>query len=73
VAGLNGDCHSPIAALATLQSNGLRLQVAVGRRDGQPPLLRAEGEADLDHSSHLVASILQQLETQGVRVALHGL
>lgn len=40
VAALGGDCHSPIAALATVEDESLSLSVAVGARDGRPPVLR---------------------------------
>lgn len=38
---LNGDCHSPIAAYASPESNTITLHVAVGQRDGDPPVRRA--------------------------------
>jgi hydroxymethylbilane synthase len=42
---LQGDCHSPIAALATrsgagLASDGIELRIAVGRQGGDPPVYR---------------------------------
>jgi hydroxymethylbilane synthase len=42
VARLGGDCHSPIAALATLEGGRMRLRAAVGARDGGTPVIRAE-------------------------------
>src|SRR5687768_17088247 len=42
VASLQGDCHSPIAALATIENDQLTLKAAVGTRGGDPPILRAE-------------------------------
>jgi hydroxymethylbilane synthase len=41
VRALNGDCHSPIAALATYEDGQFTLRVAVGQRDGHPPVQRA--------------------------------
>ena len=41
VRALNGDCHSPIAALATLENGEFTLHAAVGQRDGQLPVRRA--------------------------------
>jgi hydroxymethylbilane synthase len=43
---LNGDCHSPIAAYATIGDadggeRSMTLKCAVAARDGQPPVLRA--------------------------------
>jgi len=66
VQALNGDCHSPIAALATVTADQLHLQVAVGARDGNPPLLTAKAAAPLSNAPDAVASILQALTAQGV-------
>ncbi|MBC8144880.1 MAG: hydroxymethylbilane synthase, partial [bacterium] len=41
VCALDGDCHSPIAALATAESDAIHLRVAVGERGGDPPVRRA--------------------------------
>jgi hydroxymethylbilane synthase len=38
---LNGDCHSPIAALAVMNEYNLQLRIAIGRRDGHPPVQQA--------------------------------
>ncbi len=48
VTALNGDCHSPIAALAAYDEAGrvMRLRVAVGQRDGRPPVARASASGD---------------------------
>lgn len=35
---LHGDCHSPIAALATTDRKMFSLRAAVGQRDGSPPV-----------------------------------
>jgi hydroxymethylbilane synthase len=37
---LNGDCHSPIAALATVTSAEVTLWASVAGRDGHPPVVR---------------------------------
>src|SRR5687768_8132911 len=42
VAALGGDCHSPIAALAEMTDEHVRLRAAIGARGGDPPVLRAE-------------------------------
>src|SRR5687768_8984308 len=43
VSALGGDCHSPIAALAEMDSeNNIRLRAAIGARGGDPPVLKAE-------------------------------
>ena len=43
VQALDGDCHSPIAALATIAGVGLEIRVSVGARDGNPPVIVAVG------------------------------
>jgi hydroxymethylbilane synthase len=42
VQALQGDCHSPIAALARIISGRLFLTCAVGHRDGEPPVVHIE-------------------------------
>ena len=68
---LDGDCHSPIAALASLDGETMTLRAAVGARDGDPPVVVAAAtglRADVDA---VVAQVLAQLCEQGV-VALLG-
>ena len=68
---LEGDCRSPIAALASYDLAGhIRLRVAVGGRDGAPPVLRAEAQDRLDVAQSLVDDTILQLEEQGVRQLL---
>ena len=71
VAALEGDCHSPIAALATLAGGRMRLRAAVGARDGGPPVVRAEAEAPRGHAKGLFGEVMASLEAQGVRDLLH--
>jgi hydroxymethylbilane synthase len=77
VAALNGDCHSPIAALAVIGQGAagreMYLRVAVGRRDGLPPVVRAEGRADVRQSQDAVEQAIQSLSSAGVHALLHGL
>jgi hydroxymethylbilane synthase len=61
VAALNGDCHSPIAALAQIKNGTLHLRAAVGQRDGDPPVVRANASAPISRSAHAVAAVVQQL------------
>jgi hydroxymethylbilane synthase len=69
---LGGDCHSPIAALASYDVPGhVRLRVAAGGRDGVPPVLRAEAQHRVSVAPRLVDDTLKHLEAQGVRQALH--
>ena len=72
VQALNGDCHSPIAALATIEGENLHLRVAVGARDGQPPLLCAAGSVAISNAPDAVASAVQALTLQGVVQMLAG-
>ena len=62
---LNGDCHSPIAAYATVEGSTLHLRAAVARRDGQPPVIRSESEAGICDADRAVAAVVAALEAQG--------
>jgi hydroxymethylbilane synthase len=68
---LGGDCHSPIAALATIHGSEVDLKAAVGRRGGAPPLLRAVGSGSLAQSSDVVDHVIHNLMKQGVEAHLH--
>jgi hydroxymethylbilane synthase len=72
VQALNGDCHSPIAALATVNGDEIRLQVAIGARGGTPPVLRAQSTAALQNASRAVDDAMQQLNRQDVHNILHS-
>lgn len=67
---LNGDCHSPIAAYATLEGSTLHLRAAVAHRDGRPPMLKAEASAGMCESEKAVNDVVAQLEKAGVREML---
>jgi hydroxymethylbilane synthase len=64
---LNGDCHSPIAVLATIENNGMVLRAAIGARGGQLPVIRASAKAELKQSSRVLNQVIEQLEAQNVR------
>lgn len=74
---LKGDCHSPIAALATVSPSGeVRFQALVGGAGGQLPLLRAQTHL---HSQNPPADlqmlqnrVFEQLMAQGAFMLLHG-
>jgi hydroxymethylbilane synthase len=73
VAALRGDCHSPIAAVATLEADGrLYLRAAVGARDGTPPVLRGEAIGDSDQPQSVVDDVFRSLAAQGVEALLAG-
>jgi hydroxymethylbilane synthase len=68
VRALNGDCHSPIAALATVtDAGGVWLRVAVGGRDGDPPVVRAGTPLRGSPADAAVAEVMGQLASKGVR------
>jgi len=68
---LHGDCHSPIAALATFASTHVTLQAAVAARDGRPPLIHAQTMVPLPDAWRAPHMVVQQLESQGAAKLLH--
>jgi hydroxymethylbilane synthase len=73
VLALNGDCHSPIAAMATIESEKtLYLRAVIGSRGGELPVIRAEARADLSEPRKALESVLALLEKQHVRDLLAG-
>jgi hydroxymethylbilane synthase len=69
---LEGDCFSPIAALATIGGKTIDLRCIVARRGGEPPLLHAGDEGALANADALVDRVFEDLASQGVRAHLHG-
>lgn len=61
---LQGDCHSPIAALAEpgAGGRGIRLRAVVGSRDGQPPIISAASEGSPEAA---LKDVHDQLQRQG--------
>lgn len=72
VQALHGDCHSPIAALATIQSGEIVVRAAVGARDGKPPVIFAAGRAARADVEPAVAQVYQSLLAQGAPALLAG-
>jgi hydroxymethylbilane synthase len=72
VQSLQGDCHSPIAALASIESGKITLRAAVAARDGAPPVLRAESMQALDDAEICVKQVSEQLELLGAHAILRG-
>jgi hydroxymethylbilane synthase len=61
---LEGDCHSPIAALAIIRDGQrLFLSAAVGARDGTPPVVRADSSGADDAA--VVEDCFRQLARLG--------
>jgi hydroxymethylbilane synthase len=78
VLALNGDCHSPIAALATLHEPDafmdvphVHLRAAIGGFDGAAPTLNAEARAPLADAGRAVDEVMRSLDGQGVKGFLH--
>ena len=70
VAKLGGDCHSPIAALATLDGDTLRLRAAVGARDGGTPVIFANASGPRTHPHTVVENCFAALDDQNVESLL---
>jgi hydroxymethylbilane synthase len=70
VAALHGDCHSPIAALATIDDQALHLRAVVGHRDGNPPIISARSQSPSVQSAKAVAAVVEQLQAQNVAALL---
>lgn len=70
VAALNGDCHSPIAALAEIEAGEMTLRAAVGARGGDPPVVRASATCPLDRSDLAVQEVLTSLNSAGAQALL---
>ena len=60
---LNGDCHSPIAAHATMSGQGISLTVALGQRDGDQPVRRSKQVFDLSDAGSAALQVAQMLIT----------
>jgi hydroxymethylbilane synthase len=72
VAALNGDCLSPIAALATIASGRITLRAAVAGRGGKPPVLRATAQSDASAPEAAAREAYATFARQGVEALLHG-
>jgi hydroxymethylbilane synthase len=72
VRALDGNCHSPIAALATVSGERLTLRTAVGARDGAPPVVRADHSGGLQDAAEILRQVVDSLRAQGAERALHG-
>ncbi len=67
---LDGDCHSPIAALAEFVGRTFRVRAVVGQRDGEPPIISASAEAP-HFEAQIVAKVCDQLLAHGAARMLH--
>ena len=62
---LNGDCHSPIAALAEVGKDFISLRAAVGARDGMPPVIAAEAQVAVKDRDDLPRLVYEKLRQSG--------
>lgn len=69
---LGGDCHSPIAALATIDKGEVHLRVVVGTRGGKPPVVRVSATSPLAHANNALRDVLQALDKQHARKLLEA-
>ena len=67
---LDGDCHSPIAALAEIRGETLHFKAVVGRRDGGLPVVSAQASGFRANASAVVDSIFSALSEAGVQALL---
>lgn len=72
IAKLGGDCHSPIAALATVKEDHLYLRAVVGTREGGLPVIRAEVTGHRGNVDGLTNDCWERLAKQGVQQMLHS-
>jgi len=61
VSRLGGDCHSPIAAHATISGSAFTLRAALGQRDGNPPVVYGQAQGPLGDGPGIVAQVYQRL------------
>lgn len=69
---LEGDCHSPIAALAEVEQAGLTLRAVVGGHGGEPPVVMAAARGELTQPTALAQDVFERLQRQNVRALLRG-
>jgi hydroxymethylbilane synthase len=72
VAELQGDCVSPIAALAEIIAGRLRLQVAVGAAGGDPPVLGIVADNLPLHPAEAAVQAVALLDAAGGVALLRG-
>jgi len=63
---LEGDCHSPIAALALIHGERMDLRAAVGAAGGSPPVIRADSAGPAADAHAVARHAFAALTSQGV-------
>jgi hydroxymethylbilane synthase len=71
VAGLGGDCHAAIAALAEVSPAEVRVRVRVLSADGSR-VVEADQTAPIKRATKLAGAMLKDLEARGARELLRG-
>lgn len=61
VAAMEGDCHTPLAALAVFEGDELTLRAATGAGDGSPPVVRGMAKSSRKRWEEAVQSVCQIL------------
>jgi hydroxymethylbilane synthase len=67
VRALNGDCTSPIAALATIREGSLTLEAALGARGGELPVHRASATVPREKGLEAARNVANRLLAAGSR------
>jgi len=70
--GLDGDCHSPIAAYAHAIGGLITLRAVVGGQGNHPPVIKATATASIAHAASLPQLILDELFAKGAKTLLHS-
>jgi len=69
---LEGDCNSPIAALAQMRGERMHLQAAVGAAGGSPPVIRAEAAGPVSDCHALARQVFATLTSENVAALLRS-
>ena len=72
VLALNGDCHSPIAALAVETDRQMTLRARVGRRGGEGDVIESIASGPIESAHGLVEEVAMDLKEQGAERMLAG-
>jgi hydroxymethylbilane synthase len=72
VQSLDGDCHSPIAALASEGGESLNLIAAVGAKSGERPVIVARARGAVGEGDRMLRQVVEDLVHQGARDLLSG-
>jgi len=67
---LDGDCHSPIGAYATIERRSVALRACVAQRDGTPPLLSDMLTVPRAHADQAPARLVEAIASRGGRCLL---